>query len=119
MDWLFEKLWLLFTAIVSPVLIFFWDAIVEFGAYFWNTIQTYISLVYDWTIVQGNLLVAEMFDLIPEDMVPSFVTASQYWGMANYFLPLSETLVILGSLVFFWTTFIVFKYTWKLIPFTG
>jgi hypothetical protein len=50
-------------------------------------------------------------------MVPVFSTCQTYWDMANYYLPLSETVVGLGVMCVFWAAFSTAKYLWRLVPF--
>ena len=119
MDWLFEKIWMILVAIFGPILAWLWEAICEALLYFWNTLSTFFCLVFDWVVQAGESLVSSLLLSLPSDLMPVFSNASTYWGMANYYLPLSETMVVIEILFSFWAVFIVVKMALKLIPTVG
>lgn len=82
-------------------------------SWFWE----FLKYLYDGAMEVLGTMISDLIAQVPESVKPQFDAVVEILSVANYWLPINETFLLLGALFAFWTAFIVFKYSWRLVPF--
>ena len=120
LEWLLNGLWTIFLAFydnaIYPVLVWFWAAFQELSS--WVVQQLWLCVLAVWNFCLGlvQTLLTGVWTMIPDGIRPDVASVAGIFGWLDYYMPLTETATVFVLMWGFWSTFITFKYLWRLFP---